>query len=273
MAFEFYITFCRNIFLEFGVKVLGFPEADLKDTPAYTFHQQESPADEKLLFQSRVLAFATSTWANHVSAFKDYLVFCAQRKLHSLTSGPSVINLFLLHAGQSGKTYGYIERFTSALNFFARFFLTSYGLDPVLDQVKKFLQKACPKNSNLKDAFGSAEVRKIWDQIDAKSGGIAGLTKIELRTFVMAVFQHKTFCRFNDLSVIKLDDLLYSDDYFKVKISCSKTDQRGEGHEVFLVKSASPYRDPHMLMCLYLSTLGFGDEKDGDTMFLFPPLK
>jgi len=264
---------CRNIFLEFGTKVLGFPEADLKETPAYRFHQQESEDDEKLLFQARVMAFAQSTWCTHVAACKDFLSFCKLRKVHSLTSGYSIVNLFMLHAGQSGKSYGFIERFTSAYAFFTRFFLTGYGIDPVVLQVKKFLQKVCPTVSNVKDAFGAAEVREVWDSIDTRYGGVQSLTKIELRTFVMAVFQHKTFCRYNDLSVIKLDDVLYSDDYFKVKIVCSKTDQRGEGHEVFVVKSASSYRDPHMLMCLYLSVMGFENVPPGDTMYLFPPLK
>ena len=133
--------------------------------------------------------------------------------MYSLTSGPSIINLFLLHSGQAGKSYGYIERFTSAYSFFSRFLLTGYGLDPVIEQVNKFLQKVCPKIANVKEAFGTVEVQKIWDKIDAKSVGIPGLTKIELRTFVMAVFQHKTFCRYSDLSVIKLDDILYNDDY------------------------------------------------------------
>jgi hypothetical protein len=261
------------VLLEFGTKVLGFPEEDIKETPAFTFHQQESAEDEKLLFQSRVLAFAQSTWKTHVSACKDFLVFCAARKVHSLTTGPSIVHLFLLHAGQIGKSYGYVERFASAYAFFSRFFLTSYGLDPVTVQIQKFLQKACPVVSNKKDAFGSAEVRAVWDSIDKKSGGIPGLTKIELRTFVMAVFQHKTFCRFSDLAVVKLDDVFYTDDYFKVKISCSKTDQKGEGHEVFLVKSASSYRDPHMLMCLYLSAMGFEDAPEGEVVYLFPPLK
>jgi len=85
----------QNIFLEFGKKVLGFPEADLKETPAYRFHQQESEEDEKLLFQARVMAFAQSTWVTHVAACKDFLRFCNMRKVHSLTSGYSIENLFL----------------------------------------------------------------------------------------------------------------------------------------------------------------------------------
>jgi hypothetical protein len=127
--------------------------------------------------------------------------------------------------------------------------------------------------SNKKDALGSTEIRKIWDSIDRKSGDVTKLNRSELRTFVMAVFQHKTFCRFNDISVVKLDDIVHDVDYFTVKISCSKTDQAGKGQVAYVPKSASPIRDPHMLMCLYLSTMGFDDVPDGEVVYLFPPLK
>ena len=40
------------------MKVLGFQEGHLREMLAYTFHQQELPEDEGLLFQAQVLAFA-----------------------------------------------------------------------------------------------------------------------------------------------------------------------------------------------------------------------
>jgi hypothetical protein len=139
--------------------------------------------------------------------------------------------------------------------------------------VKKFMEKDCHHTANKKDALGSAEIRKIWDSIDQKHENVQNLNRSELRTFVMAVFQHKTFCRFSDLSVVKLDDILYDVDYFSVKIRCSKTDQGGKGQMVFMPKASSNLRDPHMLMCLYLHTMGFDDIPDGESVYLFPPLK
>lgn len=253
--------------------MLGISEDCLRETPAYKFHQQESPEDESLLFKSRVLAFAPGTWQTHVSAFRDFKDFCDRRNVSCLTGGPSLVNLFLLHSAQAGKSIGYIERFTSALAFYSRFFLISYGIDPTVSQVLKFLEKVCPKNTNVKEGFGALEVRKLWDSIDNTYGGVLKLTKIELRTFVMAIFQHKTFCRFSDIAGITLDDVIYNMDYFKVKISCSKTDQAGRGQEVFVVKSASLLRDPHQLMCVYLSAMGFEDFPPEEQVFLFPPLK
>ncbi len=180
--------------------------------------------DEKLLFQARVLAFAPATWDKHTSALREFLEFCDSREVSPFECTPSVVNLFMLNAGQKGKPFGYIERFTSALSFFYQFFLVRNELErPVLD-VKKFMEKVCPHNVNKKDAFGSAEVRKIWDKIDTY-GVILKLPKRDLRTFVLAVFQHKTFCRFSDAAAIKLSEVLHTVDYFKIKISCSKTDQ------------------------------------------------
>ena len=58
-----------------------------------------------------------------------------------------------------------------------------------MENLKKFVQKACPRPSNKKLPSGAAEVRKFWDQIDA----IGGLEKLDfkmLRTFMLAVFVH-----------------------------------------------------------------------------------
>jgi len=179
----------------------------------------------------------------------------------------------MLHAAQKGKSYGGIQRFMSALSFLYRFFLVNNSIENEVLDVKKFMEKVCHHSKNTKDALGSEEIRKIWDKIDEKHGSIQNLNRTELRTFVMAVFQHKTFCRFNDVSVVKLDDILYNVDYFSVKICCSKTDQGGKGQMVFVPKASSVLRDPHMLMSLYLHTMGFDEVPDGEAVYLFPPLK
>ena len=259
--------------MEFGQKVLGLKEEHLRATPAFTFHSQEDPEDQRLLFQARVLGFAPSTWTTHMSQLQEFFNFCGLRNYSPLECTPQVINLFMLHLAQKGKTYGSIERFMSALSFLYRFLLISNSLEKEVMDIKKFMQKVCSHKSNKKDALGSLEIRKIWDSIDKTHKNVQSLNKTELRTFVMAVFQHKTFCRFSDLSVVKLSDVIFELDYFTVKISSSKTDQGGKGQVVYLPKSSSGVRDPHMLMCLYLHTMGFDEVPDGENVFLFPPLK
>lgn len=127
-----------------------------------------------------------------------------------------------------------------------------------------------PPKIQQKDAFGSDEIRRIWDKIDTELGGVQNLSSSDLRTFVLAVFQHKTFCRFSDVKQLKLKDILFNVDYFKVHIKYSKTDQGGLGQNVYLTCNTSHSRNAHMLMCLFLQKI---HSDPTDQVYLFPPLK
>jgi len=177
----------------------------------------------------------------------------------------------LLHIAQTGKTFSFVESFLSSLSFLYRFYLIHNDvLDSSVADVKKFLSKVCVSRSNRKEAFGSEEIRKIWDKIDAEMGGVEKLSNTELRTFVMAVFQHKTFCRFSDAAELKLNDVLFDMDFFKINIRYSKNDQEGVGHDVVLTRNLYALRSAHMLMCLYLHRMHPDPRED---VYLFPPLQ
>ena len=139
--------------------------------------------------------------------------------------------------------------------------------------MKKFACKACKHKTNEKHSFGSAEVRAIWNALDVKYSNAQNFPLDKLSTFVLAVFQHKTFFRFSDVAKITLDDLLHDVDYFKVHINMSKTDQGGEGQWVLFPKSDSPFRNAHLLLCLYSHRMGFDMDSTSTSMYLFPPLK
>jgi hypothetical protein len=58
------------------------------------------------------------------------LLFCEHRELNSFECTPSILNLFMLHAAQQGKSVGVIESFLSAWSFVSRFFFcTDYTQD------------------------------------------------------------------------------------------------------------------------------------------------
>jgi hypothetical protein len=264
--------FYRNLFLEFGAKVLGIEETFLKATKEYQRFQSEEGSTE--LLQARILAYASATWFRHASSIKRFLEFCSARELSIFERTPHIINLFLLTLVQEGGTYGMIEASLDGLSFVYRFFnMQNFVLDPMVADVKKFAMKSCEHQSNSKKGFGSAEVRAMWDALDEKFGGVQYLSKSDLRTFMIAVFQHQTFCRYSDLSHIRLSDVFHDIDYFKIHIRYSKTDQGGEGQYVFLPKSATAFRNPHMLMCLYIYRMGFESASALPKVYLFPPLK
>jgi hypothetical protein len=260
------------LFLEFGAKVLHLPVDWLQSTRAYANFQTQQQAVK--LLQVRVLAYASATWLRHSASIKRFIQFCAERELNIFEATPYIVNLFLLNQIQDGVLYGTIGNFLDGLAFVLRFYdVNNFALDPMVSTMKKFALKACKHQSNVKQPFGSAEVRAIWNALDEKYGNVANFPLDKLRTFVLAVFQHQTFCRFSDVAKITLADVFHDVDYFKVHIRMSKTDQGGDGQWVLVPKSDSPFRNAHMLLCLYIHRMGFDSTDPTVSMYLFPPLK
>jgi hypothetical protein len=181
----------------------------------------------------------------------------------------------MLAEAQKGKTTGAIVSFLDAYAFITKFFdMPNYSEDQSVKDVKRFVEKSTRTVTNVKNAFGAEEVRKLFDYNVRHFGPIDTWPKLLLRTFTLSVFQHKTFCRFSDVAKIKIDDVIFNADYFKIHISSSKTDQTAKGDFVYVAKSSSGFLDPHMLMCVYFHKMGFdhSNSKNCD-MYLFPPLK
>ncbi len=255
--------------MEFRTKALGLAAEEVHSTRAYKDYLLETPDEAAMLFQSRVLAYAPATWKTHTSSLQEFLQFCRFRSVNVFTCTPSLVNVFQLKLAQDSKMYKTIERILNSISFLYKFFLMpNYTDHKTVTDVKQFLQKACNHSNRRKSALESAAVRKIWDSIECK-GGIEKLSKVELRTFVMTVVQHSALCRFSDLQNIKLSDVLFNADYFKLTIRYSKTDQAGLGSYAFIPKTNSGFRDPHMLLCLYLQNMDMPNDHD---TYLFPPL-
>ena len=253
------------------MKVLQFSPDELQATPAWT-HLCSLPDEEAgMLLKSKVLAFSRSTWSRHISSLRKFQSFCRIRGVNPLSCVPSLFNTFLLSMGQNGSSFGAIKSVVEALNFVYRFFLIRDSISDVsVNTVLRFLQKACPTVTNVKKPFGAREVRRLWDGIDKKYDHISQIPLPELRTFVMTVVQHASFCRFSDLAPLKLSDIFFELDYFKLKIRCSKTDQAAVGQWAYVSASSSGIRSPHNLMCLFLH---YVHTDQSDDIYLFPPMK
>jgi hypothetical protein len=254
--------------------VLGLKANHIINTPAFDLEFQEAASDVDNLFRAKVLAYSVSTWKNHASAIKGFLQFCEVRELSPFECTPSIINLYMLSAAQAGKSVGVFDNFLNAWSFITRFFLcTDYTKEDSVLAMKKFTEKACNKKTNKKLPFGSAEVRKLWDKIDREKGGVDKLNLKDFRTFMLSVFQHKTFARFADVKEITLADVLHDVDFFKIHVRFTKTDQKGNGQWLYMPKESSGFRDPHMLMCLYIHHLELDTKVESPQVYLFPPLQ
>jgi len=273
MVLRFYslMLLYRDPFIEFGVKSLGFLEDELTGTPAYSYHCEDLEVEAHLLFRSRVLAFAPATWRNMREPLRSFQSFCRKRGLNPLNCTSSSLNIYLLWLGHSGKTFGTVTHSLDSVNFIYKFFLVRDNVvDTTVRQVLKYLEKLCPTIVRPRLPFGAAEVRKLWDAIDAKYGGLHNMPPLELRTFVMVVSMHASFCRFSDIAPVKISDIFFELDYFKIHLRYSKTDPTGKGQWAFIPRDCSAVRDPHMLMCLYLSSVHADQD---ESIFLFPPFE
>jgi len=153
---------CRSQLIEFGTKVLGLQANHIVNTPAFNLEFQEAAEDVDNLFKARVLAYASSTWKSHASVIKGFISFCNGRELDPFECTPSILNLYMLHSAQSGKSKGLFDSFLASWSFISKFFMcTDYTKDSSVKEVKKFTEKACSKKSNTKLPFGAAEVRQI----------------------------------------------------------------------------------------------------------------
>ena len=251
--------------------MLGFTEEELVSTTAWRAGLSLSADEAAALLRSKILAYAGSTWKNHRSHLREFQSFCRARGVNPLDCNPPTLCTFLLSLGQNGRSIGAVEAVVLSLNFIYKFYLVNASIvDITVTQVLKFLNKACTKIVNVKNSFGSKEIRLLWDALDKKYVEINKIPLCELRTFVMTVFQHATFCRFSDIAPLKLSDITFHLDYFTVHIRCSKTDQTGDGQWAYVSASGSGNRDPHKLMCLFIHIV---HSKQEDDAFLFPPLR
>ncbi len=65
-----------------------------------------------------MLAYSTATWKHQASAIKSFLQFCESRELNPFECTPSILNLFMLHKAQNGKSVGFF--FLGGGGFFFR---------------------------------------------------------------------------------------------------------------------------------------------------------
>jgi hypothetical protein len=252
--------------------MFSFSREEIKSTNFYRKLQRINKSDAEAVARSRILAFAENTWKRHASSIRSLIQFCKNRQYKLFKCKPEHICIFLLDELKKEKTVSTISATLDAYTFVVNFFdMRDCSKHKSVKDVMKFVEKAGVKNSNKKNAFGEAEVYLTYVKLVKKFGEIECWDKLLLRTFMLAVFQHKTFCRFSDAQKIRLKDVTYDIDHFKMLIVSSKTDQCGKGEFVYLPKVGYEIPDMHMLMCKYIQIMDLDNTGIGN-VYLFPLL-
>ena len=141
------------------MKLLGLKPSDIANTPVFDLHFEEGETGGDEICKARILAYAVGTWTGYATAVRGFLRFCESRELNPFEGTPSIINLYMLFEAKNQKSVSFFEKFLNAWSFLSKFFLCQdFTKDPVVANVRKFVEKLCPRNSNKKLPFGADEI-------------------------------------------------------------------------------------------------------------------
>jgi integrase len=244
----------------------------VKATRAYINQQQLSTADANIITCSRMLAYADTTWKRHASAIRSLKEFCVDKNVNLFSLNESLLSLFLLDELYKGTTVSSIKAKVDAYSFITKFFgMQNFVEDRAVHDVLKFVDKVAKRNSNKKAPFGEKEIEDTFEVYVKKYGPFQNWPILQRRTFMLAVFQTVTFCRYSEAQNVMIEDVVYDVDYIKILIKKSKTDQAAIGEYVYIPKVVNTRVDAHMLLCQYIHKTDFNN--GSGSVYLFPSLK
>lgn len=176
----------------------------------------------------------------------------------------SKLKLFLLNEAEKGKSYLVLEKIITSLNFVCDFLHYDIICSKKLCRLKRHLKKVAKPKKSLRKGFQYKQLLNLWKSVHFF--GFKNLTFVEIRIFVMIIIMYFTASRFNCMSNVKLSNVTYDNEFIKIVVPVSKTDQSGEGQIVYVPHTQ--FYDPHKMLCNYIRILNAADDS-----FLFPSLK
>ena len=242
-------------------------DLDVRNSPLLRDMRYLTDLEKRELFRAQIMSFSVNTVKNYSLRCKEFFNFSKKRSEKAFPVRISLLNLFLLKEGNSGKSIGSLKYFIAILDFFCKIFgYGTVGAEKTVKNTLKFLEKMCKKVTRYRKPLTNDILEKLFENID-KKGGIEKLEFIQLRTLIMITVCYYSLMRFDDIRNIELSDIIRESNFFKFNINYSKTDQAGNGQSAYVISTDTKY-DPYFLVKDYLKKL----ESMGST-FLLPSMK
>jgi hypothetical protein len=169
---------------------------------------------------------------------------------------------------KKGTTVTVINSIVDAYSFVMKFFgMMSVAEHRAVHDILKFVDKVGKRNFNKKCAYGKKEILETYHCYVRKFGDFENWPLLESRTFILAIVQTVTFCRYSEIQNVEIADIIFDPDYIEMLIKKSKTDQQSRGEYVYIPKSKNSPVDSHMLLCLYMHKLNFNNVASNAKLF------
>lgn len=199
---------------------------DLSDSDVYMKGLLEKMPDYLIASKS------SSTTKKYQSYFNKFKIFMSEHNKSYLPASDMNVALFVVHLLNNNSSHSVITSCVYGIKWMHNLF--GYKDPTVTSHIKDLLstsnRRVVAKSSGKKDVISSNCVKDLFIKYSDSTDLFV------VRDLVMIVTCFAGFLRYDELSNIRCNEISFHENYVKIVISKSKTDQFREGNEVLLSK-------------------------------------
>ncbi|XP_053373596.1 uncharacterized protein LOC123527851 isoform X1 [Mercenaria mercenaria] len=224
----------------------------LQESGCSDFSKVDSLCDHLLKCKSE------NTTKTYNSGFKRWKVYCSNKGYTALPASPILVAVYLTELLDSSSSYHTVSKAFYGIKWAHEL----NGLDdPTRNSFVKNLLESAKRTSRKPTTKKDPATSEIIIELCERFASSEDLCTV--RNVCMITTAYAGFLRFDELSNIRCKDISFDENYFKIHISKSKTDQYRFGNEILISKGvtvACPFSMLKRYMCLAsidTSTEGF----------------
>jgi site-specific recombinase XerD len=169
-------------------------------------------------------SIAVNTKEAYVKDFRSFDVFCKEHDLTALPSNPETVMIWITHCAKIGKRTTTISR---ALTSISQVHKAANFENPINDIVRKTMSGITRSDTRAKRKATPINKKTLIRLIENIRCDIIGI-----RNRALLLIGWAGAFRRSELVNLNLEDIDLVDDGVIINISCSKTDQAGEGYKI-----------------------------------------
>ena len=206
---------------------------------------------------------AEKTNDKYRASFKKFQQFCAQKSYKSVPADPIHVTIFVSNLLDQNCSFSVISAVFYAIKWVHNI---NNFVDPTENGFVKSMREAAKRLRSQpvkrKDVVTSDMLVALCDQ----HANNTNLT--DIRDLAMILTCYTGFLRFDEISKLKCNDIIFYNDHFTINIRSSKTDQFRSGNKVLVAKGNTP-ACAYSMLNRFISLAAI-DLKSSD--YLFKPL-
>ena len=203
-------------------------------------------------------ARATSTVGAYSGALRKWIDWASKYSKVSIPADPFDLALYLVYLSKSSKSPAPITKAVAAISWAHKLAgADDISSSSIVSYTAEGIKRSLAKPVTKKDPISIDTLKHLVDKYIGVNGhNVSNL--LNLRTVTMCLVSYAGFLRFNELSHIKLEHVIFHPAGMNILIPSSKTDVYRSGRSVIISSAHSPYCPVEMLKS-YIALAGISD--------------